>query len=384
MTNELFGIKNGIICHQVNCQDAIGAGISGAIIKAFPIVEKKYHDLFKICKPEELYGKKTVNQVTDTLAICNLYTQYYYGNADKTKEVYTNVEYLINGIKDIATKNPEQNVYIPYKIGCGLAGGNWDSVFAKIQALDLPNLYLLDSLHKKSIPFEKANKDTFSKKDTYTVPPFLNKHFTGSELERFQKDCVKYLARDYSYKTVKVYENEQYVSIVGLKEQNRNTNQYRIEYSYKSVLESFLRIQEKEKVMIASTEPLQEIIKDRNRIVSHLDFLNDLMTEYRYPEVTLLDKYHLKSFKGGVGIQINVDDKMLRYTKEIYDKVGNYFVERSMVEDADAIIKQSGYENMNALSDALIVDFMEKHKKICEIKGIEDSFEKEEIEEERA
>ena len=45
----------------------------------------------------------------------------------------------------IAEKYSKYNIYIPEKIGCGLAGGNWELVKNEIKNLKLSNLYFLNT-----------------------------------------------------------------------------------------------------------------------------------------------------------------------------------------------------------------------------------------------
>lgn len=374
MSQSLFGIEEGIICHQVNCRNVIGGGLSGAIIKAFPKVEQNYHKLFEMgYTPEKLYGLKTVNPVTESLSICNLYTQLDYGNPSVTGKQYTNVEYLINAVKNVAIDNPDKKVYIPYNIGCGLGGADWKDVFARIQNLNCPNLYLIDTLHEKNIPFSEATNETFvpKPKKKFESTPFMDIKFEPDMLELFKKECRDYLATNLSDKTVTVYQKEHYVSIVGLKQDGHHLDNVHIDYSYNEILEKFTSLAEKKQIKFQSMDALKEIIKDRFRITSSLEFLLECMKHFGYDNIRLMNDYNLKMFKGDIGIQLDVRDKTLRYTKTFHDNVGRTFVERSLVQDAPDILKISGFQNMSDLSDALYLDLIEKDKQIKSIKGVE-------------
>lgn len=58
------------------------------------------------------------------------YTQLYYGNSAKTKKVYTDENKLIDALTrfDQRAKQDNQPAYVPAKIGCGLAGGDWNRI----------------------------------------------------------------------------------------------------------------------------------------------------------------------------------------------------------------------------------------------------------------
>lgn len=141
----IFGVDKGIICQQVNCQNTIGAGLSGAIGKAYPVVNEKYHEAFTKAKKEDLFGKVQLVKVEEELYIANLFTQFYYGNSKKTHQCYTDTDKLINAIDKLAEKSPDKSIYIPAYIGCGLAGGNWSEVTGRLFSLERPNLIMLDT-----------------------------------------------------------------------------------------------------------------------------------------------------------------------------------------------------------------------------------------------
>lgn len=43
MINSVLDVTDGIICHQVNCQNVMGAGIARAIYEKYPKVKELYH-----------------------------------------------------------------------------------------------------------------------------------------------------------------------------------------------------------------------------------------------------------------------------------------------------------------------------------------------------
>lgn len=157
---ELFGITEGIICQQCNCQGRYGAGLSGVISNKFPIVLEQFKINFSknIGKQFGTYeiipiAFNHIEGEIRTLSVANIYSQDRYGNSAKTGVKYTNKHKLISAILEICEKF-NCNVYIPHSIdkngnhtgiGCGLAGEKWENIYPVLQRLNLPNLYLVDT-----------------------------------------------------------------------------------------------------------------------------------------------------------------------------------------------------------------------------------------------
>lgn len=126
---SITDIKEGIICQQVNCQNAYGRGVSGVISKKWPIVARDYHNSFKTATKQELFGTyREIEIVPDKLYACNLYTQFFYGNAYRTKQKYTDKAKLVDALGRVCVIGTFKGlqVYIPYGIGCGLGGEKWE------------------------------------------------------------------------------------------------------------------------------------------------------------------------------------------------------------------------------------------------------------------
>lgn len=140
---NLMDYTEGIIAHQVNCRNAIGAGVSGAILKRYPEVGEAYHKEFKnVSNYDNLLGNVQLVRINDKLSIANLFTQLEYGNAAKTGKVYTNVEFLVTGLEYLCKAFPGRDIYIPGYIGCALAGANWEDLKERIKDLPLNVVYL--------------------------------------------------------------------------------------------------------------------------------------------------------------------------------------------------------------------------------------------------
>ena len=123
--------ENGVlVCHQVNCQGVMGAGLAKQIKTAHPGVFALYKEKCKLIQTG-IGGLGDV-QFCSVLAdsgylIANIFGQDGYGR-DKQ---YTDYAALEEAFRKIAEAFPTYTIRIPYMMGCGLGGGKWE-VVAKI------------------------------------------------------------------------------------------------------------------------------------------------------------------------------------------------------------------------------------------------------------
>lgn len=144
ITSDLTQLTQGVILHQVNCQNAMGAGVAKALYTKWPMVKSSYHEVARHTTPEERFGNMQSVLVAPRLMVINSFSQFTYGNAKRTGKIYTSEDILANNIRKAAAyaARYQMNLYIPDHVGCGLAGGNWDNLTAKIS--DIPNLVVVN------------------------------------------------------------------------------------------------------------------------------------------------------------------------------------------------------------------------------------------------
>ena len=110
-----------IIVHQVNCKGVAGAGLALAIRKKWPDWHKHYQ-----FNPPSL-GAIDQYEVEPGIEVCSFYAQDSFGQG-----LQTNYDAFLLCLKRLrlalAEKRNPTTVFFPYKIGCGLAGGDWDIV----------------------------------------------------------------------------------------------------------------------------------------------------------------------------------------------------------------------------------------------------------------
>lgn len=172
------------LIHQVNCQNVFGAGFARVIAEQFPDVKRAYHAYASQRTPAELHGstqrvdtgstaashelkQKTmmIPSAYPSITVWNSFTQLHYGRPFryvsekdasgqhvrvKKPAVYTDMDALVRNIVYVTNhvlgtyqnecqSAPEKCigkhaikppiVIIPYGIGCGLAGGDWNTLY---------------------------------------------------------------------------------------------------------------------------------------------------------------------------------------------------------------------------------------------------------------
>ena len=132
---DVLDAKEDIIAHQVNCRGKMGAGVAKQIRERWPRAYSAYMDM---CRDEEfdsnfLLGKScpyAVQRPIDgsTVIIFNMFSQGSYGRNDNL--CYTDYEALRKCLLELRLFALESGMSIamPYGIGCGLGGGDWNGV----------------------------------------------------------------------------------------------------------------------------------------------------------------------------------------------------------------------------------------------------------------
>ena len=119
--------EDTIICHQVNCKGVMGAGLAKQVRDKWPVVFSEYK---KICGHDKL-GDFQMVQVAPQLYVANLFGQLNFGR-DKRQ---TNYAALTAALFGAMKEHPGATFRVPYGLGCGLAGGNWETVLNIIKEI---------------------------------------------------------------------------------------------------------------------------------------------------------------------------------------------------------------------------------------------------------
>lgn len=118
------------ICHQVNCQNAMGAGVAKALYEKWPSVKAEYHAFCsKHRTPADLLGVHQLVSVDEDKWVINIFGQLEFGRSKK--KVYTDYIALEKAFATISQF--DGSFAFPYGFGCGLANGDWNIVYGLIE-----------------------------------------------------------------------------------------------------------------------------------------------------------------------------------------------------------------------------------------------------------
>lgn len=114
------------IAHGCNAQNRMGSGVAKVLFDVYPEVKERYHNFCSFMVNQgyrsQLIGSGDPVDCGDR-TVYNLITQEYFGYDRKLyvsyDAIFKSFEFMkVSGVREVA---------IP-KIGCGLAGGNWEIV----------------------------------------------------------------------------------------------------------------------------------------------------------------------------------------------------------------------------------------------------------------
>lgn len=126
----LLDIKEGIVCHQANCFCRHGAGLAAILCHEYPRLKADLEEWGNKFPPRSLLGKALFTTVHDGLIIASVFGQFHYGRRDK---VYTKYDAVDQAFHTITDMRQGRDVFIPYLMGCDLAGGDWNLYIDRVQ-----------------------------------------------------------------------------------------------------------------------------------------------------------------------------------------------------------------------------------------------------------
>lgn len=128
---DIFTVEQGIICHQVNCQGIMGAGLAKHMAFNYPATQTAYERICKGPRNHKLLGHCQLVQVTRSLKVANLFGQDRYGRNKR----HTNYGAVANALVELRKRVLDEPVYIPSGMGCGLGGAHWPIIYELIDGL---------------------------------------------------------------------------------------------------------------------------------------------------------------------------------------------------------------------------------------------------------
>lgn len=120
---DLLKAKEKVIAHQVNCYGAAG-GLAAAVFRKYRYAENDYMQLVDKMQPKALLGMaQLTGEQWDGHIICNLFGQYQPGADYRPDRLEAALEQLGNTARIMGW-----SVALPYKLSCGICGGDWNEV----------------------------------------------------------------------------------------------------------------------------------------------------------------------------------------------------------------------------------------------------------------
>lgn len=105
----------------------MGSGVAKQIRVVWPDIYRRYKELCISNLPESLLGyAQVISVIGKCRYVCNLFGQLNYG---RDGAQYTSLPALRKACESaIGHAQPDSTFAMPYRIGCGLGGGDWGEV----------------------------------------------------------------------------------------------------------------------------------------------------------------------------------------------------------------------------------------------------------------
>lgn len=128
---DLLDVTDGLIAHQVNCKGVMGAGVAAQIARRYPAVKAEYVMYCDGALPVELLGQVLVVRATPSLLVANVFGQESPGRGLRTD--YHAVAVAVRRLVAFGERHAPGELHVPYGMGCGLAGGDWETYSAVLE-----------------------------------------------------------------------------------------------------------------------------------------------------------------------------------------------------------------------------------------------------------
>lgn len=132
INSDILQADTDVIIHQVNCQGVMGAGLALQIRFKYPEVYKQYQSYCAhYPNTKDMLGHiQSICVGNDPLLyIVNLFGQDNLGYGWR----FTNYDALRSCLTQVNKRFKGRRVAVPYKMSCGLAGGDWTVVSKMIE-----------------------------------------------------------------------------------------------------------------------------------------------------------------------------------------------------------------------------------------------------------
>ena len=125
---DLLDAAEDIIVHQVNCYGIMGGGVAKQIREKWPEVYDGYSKMCKACRKQrkDLLGTVFFKRVGVNKFIANAFGQYGIDSSGGRSTNYGALREALLKVRDFS-EGGRWSIAIPYGIGCGLGGGDWEN-----------------------------------------------------------------------------------------------------------------------------------------------------------------------------------------------------------------------------------------------------------------
>lgn len=132
VTGDITEANEKYIVHQCNCVTKRAKGLAQSIFDKYP-----YSNTYKLRVGPQLDRPGTIQirgNGTSQRYVINLMGQVKGGKPkDPNDTAQKRLQYFRAGLQQIAKIPDLTSIAFPYNIGCGLAGGNWESYQAELE-----------------------------------------------------------------------------------------------------------------------------------------------------------------------------------------------------------------------------------------------------------
>lgn len=132
ISGDLLEMTDGIICHQVNYLGVMGGGVAAAIRDKI-LTEDQYKKYVMYCKQAGRTALGTVQFIAcdNGLIVANMFCQddasARGGIEGASITSYEAMHRCLVRVRSVARLQAKR-VYMPFHLGCGIAGGDWGMV----------------------------------------------------------------------------------------------------------------------------------------------------------------------------------------------------------------------------------------------------------------
>lgn len=141
---NLLNAKEDILVHQVNIDGIMGSGVAKQIAEKYPIAKKSY---VEFCDEHNfVYGNlrgKVCIVLDNGKYIANIFSQDRNFDTD-----YEAMEMALKSVRELVDEY-DLTVAMPFKIGCGIAHGEWELVLETIKKVFKGSKVVLYKLEDK-------------------------------------------------------------------------------------------------------------------------------------------------------------------------------------------------------------------------------------------